>query len=312
MGSVNTMGLSPAELGEINSQQIRRENNFINLLGTAANIKRNEALNKQTEAQTVQLEPVEIEFGGKKFQTTKGSMVNAMGTLQQIQASQTNEQAQKAQTSRTDYDNEPMQISINGQMFNLRRHEFKDMSQILAQQEQLDIAGKTSGRAEKDQALKLDAIRQLESGAEVNPEIISKLGGLPGTPSGAGGKEERDRLQQVRKDWNQIFVQLNKKPESGGKNPRALANSANEMAEELGESIAAVVFPESYGIPGWGTSAAGGKDIPAGMHKMELRNPQTGALMSIGEVRQQALVDGMNLNDALMILHINDRLRGLK
>ena len=312
MGSVNTMGLSPAELGEINSQQIRRENNFLNLLGTASSIKRNRELNKQTAAQTAQLEPVEIEFGGKKFQTTKGSMVNAMGTLQQIQASQTGEQATKAQTSRTEYDNEPMTIFINGQEFNLRRHEFKDMSQILADQERLDIQGKTSGRAEEDQALKADAIAQLTQGAEVSPEIIAKLGGLPGIPSGVGDAKEKERLQQVRKDWNQIFVQMNKKPEAGGKNPRALANSANEMAEELGESVAAVVFSESYEIPGWGTSAAGGKDIPEGMQKMELRNPQTGALMSIGEVRQQAAADGMSLNDALKILYINKRLKGLK
>ena len=297
------MGLSPQELGSINAQQIQRDQNVLDLLGTASKIKRDRSLIKQTEAQTAQLEPVEIETGGKKFQTTRGNMVNAMQTLQQIQSS-------KAQTARTEYENEPMQISINGEMFNLRRHEFKDMSQILADQERLGIQQDEEGRAGQKQVWKADAIKMLSEGKEVTPEIIAKLGGLPGTPSTAAGRVENERLQQVRKDWNQIYVEMNKPPKAGAKNPMALASSANAMAEELGEPIAAVVFSEGYEIPGLALFGGSGKDIPKGMIKMkDLRNPQTGALMSIGEVRKQAAADGMTLNDALKILYIQRRLK---
>ncbi len=310
--SFATMGLSPQELGNINAQQIQREGNLLKLLGTASSIKRNEALNRHTEAQIAQLKPVEIEFGGKKFQTTQGSMIKAMGTLQQIQASKTSEQEAKARTQRSELENKIIPITINGNDFNVPQFAFKDLSMILADQERLNIQGKTSTRAEKNQAFKEDAIKQLEGGAEVTPEIIAKLSGLPGISSDKGATKEKERLQKVRKDWNQIFVQMNKPPESGAKNPLALANSANALGEELGESVAAVVFPESYEIPGIAPFGGKSKDIPQGMQKMQLRNPQTGALMSIGEVRQQAATDGMTLNDALMLMHIKERMRGLK
>jgi len=303
---VNTMGLSPAELTGLSGQQVQRDRNLISLLGAASDIKRNRALNLETEARTRMMDPVEMEVDGEKFHTTKGNMTTAMAQMQQRKASQ-------VAVERTEYENQPMQIMIGGEPFNIRRHEFKDMTKILAEQERLGQSGAIGKRSQQEQDWKAEAITALGGpDAQITPEIVAKLGGIPGVPGADAGdiQKEKERISKLRKDWNNIYIELNQPPQAGGKNPLALASSANAIAEELGELIAAVVFTEGYGIPGLGGK---GKDIPKGTTKMtDLRNPITGEPMTIKEIRKQARADGMILNDALMIMHIHQRMRGLK
>jgi len=300
---VNTMGLSPAELTGLSGQQVQRDRNLISLLGAASDIKRNRALNLETEARTRMMDPVEIEVDGEKFHTTKGNMTTAMVQMQQRKASQ-------VAVERSEYENQPMQVMIGGAPFNIRRHEFKDISGILAEQERLGQTGAVGERAQQAHDWKAEAITALGGpDPQVTPEIVAKLGAVPGMPGVDAGdiRKEKERVSKLRKDWNNLYIELNQPPESGGKNPLALASSANAIAEELGEPIAAVVFTESYTIPGWADN------IPAGTTKMtNLRNPVTGEPMTIKEIREQARADGMILNDALKIMHIHQRMKGIK
>jgi len=109
---------------------------------------------------------------------------------------------------------------------------------------------------------------------------------------------------KLRDSWNKINVELNKPPEGRAENPLALANSANMIAEELGETVATVVFSDTFVIPGW-------KDnISKGAYKIgELKNPITNQPITIKELREQAIADNMNLNEALQILYIQKALK---
>jgi len=307
---VNTLGLSPAELTNISGQQIQRDQNVLRLLGhqiaSAAQksaSERNQALNQLTQAQTRELEPVEIEHEGQKFQTTRGNMINAMNKLKEMQGTQ-------AQTARTEYENQPMSITINGEPFEIRRHELKDISGMLAEQERLKINSETEARAKQEQQWRSEGIEELADPKKpITAQTAAKLQNLPAwlasQRKSLGSKEALEHQQKLRKAWNGVNVELNKPPEGRAKNPLALASSANALAEELGEPIATVVFSDRFIIPGLGN------DIKSGAYKMDdLKNPMTGERISIKELREQAEADGMNLNDALMILYINQHMKG--
>ena len=296
---VNTMGLSPAELTGISSQQVQRDRNLISLLGAASTIKRNRVLNRESEKDIQKKTQVEIEMDdGEKFYTTRGQMATAMSQMAQRKKTQ-------ADTVRTEYDNQPMTVMIGGAPFNLKRYEFKEISGILDEQERLGQTREMGDRAQQAQDWKAEAIAALGApDAQVTPEIMAKLGEVPGMP-GADAKtvrQEKERLSQLRKDWNGLHMALNAKPEHGGEEPYALASSANAIAEELGENVAMVVFPKD--TPGMGKDMLGFGPSHNIIKMTDLRNPMTGQPMSIGEVREQATADGMRFNDALMIMHL--------
>ena len=310
---VNTLGLSPAELTGISGQQIQRDQNVLNLLGKLTSsaaqkstTERNRMLNLLTQSQTRELEPVEIDHEGQKFQTTRGNMVNAMGRLKEIQKTQSD-------IKRTDYENQPMNIAINGEPFAIRRHELADVSKMLAEQERLGMEADTGARATKEQKWREEGIEELADPKKpITAQTAAKLKNLPAwlaskRPAGGDALKAQEFQQKLRSAWNGINAELNKPPEGRATNPLALASSANALAEELGEPIATVVFSEKFVIPGWTDN------IKAGAYKMDdIKNPITGERITIKELREQAEADGMNLNDALKILHIHQQTKGNK
>lgn len=307
----STLGLSPKEIGDIGGQQIQRQKNVIDMLGKAlvhkvtsarqvSDADRNEALNRLTETQIYQNQPVEMDVEGRKFQTTRGHMVEAMSKFREMQKTE-------ADTERTEYENQPMDVMIGGRPFAIRRHELVDISKMLAEQERLGLETKTSTRAEKEQQWRSEGIDELaDPNKPVTAQTAAKLGDLGAwlrdrRTSGTSEDplKERKFRQELRSAWNGINVEMNKKPSGKSKEPLALANSANAIAEDLGEPIATVVFSENFVIPGWTDN------IRSGYYKMDdIRNPSTGERITIKELREQAEADGMNLNDALKILYI--------
>jgi len=307
----STLGLSPEEIGNIGSQQIKRQKNVIDMLGKAmvhkvssarqaSDAGRNAALNRLTETQIYQNQPVMLNVDGKDFQTTRGNMVQAMGRLKEMQKTE-------GEIQRTEYENQPMTVMIDKQPFVIHRHEFAAVSKMLAEQERLGLETATGARAEKEQKWKAEGIEELaDPNKPVTAQTAAKLGNLSAwlrerRASGASGDalKEKKFQQELRSAWNGINVEMNKPAEGKGKSPLALASSANAIAEELGEPIATVVFEDTFVIPGWADN------IGKGYYKMDdLRNPSTGERITIKELREQAEADGMNLNDALKILYI--------
>lgn len=310
---VNTIGLSPKELTDISQQQIQRNQNIINLLGKTlthkvssarqvSDAERNTILNKLTTAQTKELTPIEIEFKGKKFQTTQGNMTQAMKNLRESALTE-------AKIERTEHENSPMQVMIGGKPFNIRRYEFDNLSKNLMEQEKLAQSEAIGKRAQQEQEWRTEGIHALEDSSEVSAQTAAKLNNLgswmsANKPSDEDVLAQKEYNQKLRKSWNTINVELNKPPEGRAENPLALANSANMIAEELGESVATVVFSKRFAIPGMRN------DIKAGAYKMgDLRNPMTGQIITIKELREQAIADNMSLNEALKILHIQNVLK---
>jgi len=315
---VNTIGLSPKELTDISQQQISRDQNMINLLGKAlahkvssarqlSDADRNTMLNKLTAAQTKELAPVSIEFRGKQFQTTQGNMTQAMRDLRESALIE-------ADLERTEYENTPMQVYIGGRPFDIRRHEFDALSKNLMRQEELSQSAATGARAQQEQDWRMEGIKDLEDSSEVSAQTAAKLNNL-GTwmtankPSEGNDLAAKEYNMKLRDSWNKINVELNKPPEGRAENPLALANSANMIAEELGETVATVVFSDRFDLPGfdlWGF----GKGISKGAYKIdELKNPITNQPITIQELRKQAIADNMNLNEALQILYIQKALK---
>jgi len=315
---VNTIGLSPQELSGISQQQISRDQNMINLLGKVLSHKvssarqvsdaeRNRALNKLSAAQTRELEPVSIEYNGKPFQTTRGNMTQAMKDLREASLTE-------AKIKRSEYENSPMQVMIGGQPFNLRRYEFDSLSKNLMRQEELSQSAASGQRAQQEQDWRMEGIRDLEDTSEVSAQTAAKLNNL-GTwmsvnkPSAGNEESLREYTMKLRDSWNKINVELNKPPKGRAENPLALANSANMIAEELGETVATVVFSDRYDLPGFDLFGFGA-GIPKGAYKMgELKNPMTGQPITIKELREQAAADDMNLNEALQILYIQNAMK---
>ena len=310
---LSTLGLSPTELGAINKQQIQRQQNVIDLLGKTmthkvssarqvSDAERSKTLNRLTETQIDQNQPTIINVGGKDYQTTKGNMSLAMKQISRSLLNQT-------RAERSEYDNEPMTININGDPFQIRRHEFKTFSEILANQEELGIKQKQETRDQVEADRLSEGIRELstvKTPEDMTAETAAKTGEL-GTWMSQSGKgksaaDERNR-QELRKNWVKLHKELNTKPEEFA-DPLAASRSANELAEELGETVASVVFPEGIVVP-WGF------DLPKNTIKRmdKLTNPQTGKLMTIRDVREQAKIDGMTLNDALQILYLHNFLK---
>lgn len=310
---VNTIGLSPAELTSISQQQISRDQNIVDLLGKAlthkvssarqiSDAERNTALNKLTAAQVKELDPVNIEFKGKQFQTTQGNMTQAMRDLRESALTE-------AQIERSEYENSPMQVYIGGKPFNLRRYEFDSLSKNLMRQEELSQNKAAGDRAQQEQDWRMEGIKDLEDSSEVSAQTAAKLNNL-GTWMTANKPSDEDAIalkeydMKLRDSWNKINVELNKPPEGRAENPLALANSANMIAEELGETVATVVFSDRFVIPGMAS------DVKKGAYKIgELKNPMTGQSITIKELREQAIADNMNLNEALQILYIQKRLK---
>jgi len=310
----STLGLSPKELRDISDQQIQRQKNVIDMLGKAmvhkvsrarqiSDAERSSTLNRLTETQIQQNEPVMINVGGKDYQTTRGNMSLAMQQLSSGLASQ-------AQAERSEYENQPMEIEINGQPFRIHRHEFKIFSEALAKQEELGIKRDEEARNQTEADRLTEGIKSLstvETPETMTASQAANTGVLDTWMQQRGRKEsaadEKNR-QALRLNWVKLHKELNNKPDKFT-NPLAASRSANALAEELGEPVASVVFPDGLVIPGWASN------IPKNAIKRmdKLINPQTGDLMTIKQVREQAEIDGMTLNDALQILYIHDLLK---
>ena len=322
-----TLGLTPDQLNAISGRQIQRDQNVINALGKAMTHKvssarqqseaeRSATLNRLTETQIYQNEPVMISVGENQFQTTRGNMSLAMQQLSRGLASQASTRQIEVETEQTQYENQPIDIEINGDPFQIRRNEFKQFSEILAKQEELGIKREEEDRAQVEADRLTQGIKELSTVAEpseLSAETAAKTGVL-GTwlaqkGKGVSAADERNR-QALRTNWGKLNVELNTNPE----NPLALASSANQIAEELGENVVSVVFSEGFAVPGLGLLDPSKKDIPVGgIVKMDkLRNPNTNKLMTITDVRKQAELSGMSLNDALQILYIHGILKDVK
>jgi len=308
------LGLSPKELGDINNQQIQRQRNIIDLLGKSMNYKvasarqqsdaeRNAALNRLTETQIYQNQPVTITVGGKNYQTTRGNMTLAMQQLSRGMANQ-------AQAERSKYENQLMEIEINGQLFQIPRHEFKDMAAALAKQEELGIERDRESRLQEIDNRIAEGIKSLSNISrpeDITAEQAAKTGVLDTWMRQRSNKKsaaDEANRQNLRKTWAKLHNDLNKAPDKFA-NLLAASQSANAIAEELGENIASVVFPEGFNASGFSN------DIPKnGVRRMDkLKNPKTGKLLTIREVREQAEKDGMSLNEALQILYLHDLLK---
>jgi len=307
----STLGLSPKELGDISSQQIKRQHNVIDLLGKAmvhkvasakqlSDAERNEMLNRLTKTQIEQNQPTVINVGGKDYQTTKGNMALATQQISRGLASQ-------AQAERSAYEMEDMDIMIDNQPFRIKRWEFKNFSDALAKQEELGIKQDQETRTQTEADRMTEGIKELstvEAPEGMTAETAAKTGVLSTwmqqRGKGDSAAAEKNR-QALRLNWVKLHKELNTKPEKFA-DPLAASRSANELAKELGESVASVVFPEGVVIPGWTSN------IPANAIRRldKLKNPETGKLMTIQEVKEQAEIDGMTLNDALQALYLHN------
>lgn len=313
--SVNTMGLSPAELNAISQQRIAREQNVINMLGKAmthkvssarqvSDAERDRVLNILSGAQTKELEPLSIQFKGKQYQTTRKNMTQAMKNLRQGAEAE-------SRTEKSEYENTPMEIEVGGRPYKLRRYELTEMVKVLHDQERLNMERDKIDIQEQEQRWRKEGLTELKGSSDISAQTAAKLNNLstwmtvnkPKDDSD-GGLAQQKYTQELRKNWDTLNAELNKPPEGRAKNPVALASSANMIAEELGESVATVVFSSRHGIPGLGN------DIKKGAYKMaSIRHPVTNELISIKELRAQAVADNMTLNEALQILYIHEKMK---
>ena len=249
------------------------------------------------------MDPVGINVGGNEYQTTKGNMALAMQQLSRAQKTQ-------AETSRSEYENQSMEIEVGGQPFKIRRHEFEMFSKTLADLERQGMEREESDRAQIEADVVTEGIKELatvETPEDMTAETAAKTGVLSDwlrQKKAGAGSNQKEYLNKLRTSWGKLNVELN----SGPDNPLGLAASANSLALELNEPVMSVVFPEGLVVPGWATNISKGDVL-----KMDkFVNPSTGKSMTAQELKKQADADGMTFNDALKILKTHELLKGKK
>ena len=291
--AVNTLGLSPAELGAINQQQIMRDQNVINMLGKQSTMDRNKSLNRLTEAQTREYEPASFEYGDQTYQTTRGNLHKAMKDVQIGMKNQTDMERMKL-------DNTPKTITVEGEYYTMPQYQVNEFYQNLANQEKAKQASAKGEREQVDADLRDRALLRLGEGEKLTGDIALEGGAFPqwvaaqgrGTATGEA-KAKTDLAYQ--KQWATLYTTLGENL----KNPLALAESANKIAERLNSNTAVVVFTEGHVFPGWKSN------ISKGHYKLTNMKTPNGKKLSISDIRKAAKANNMTLNEALKIIYIN-------